>query len=80
MLAEVATGTLLVSLSAQVVCVQLLPPFADEDEHDATGTSVVLLVPQTVAVQLLLEVAVMGLQLFTPVGPVVTGGGHVFEV
>lgn len=67
-------------MSAQLVAVQLLPPFAGEDEHDATGTFVVLFVPQMVAVQLLLELAATGLQLFTPVGPVVTGVGHVVEV
>jgi hypothetical protein len=45
-----------------------------------TATFVVLLVPQVVVTQLLPEVAVMGVQLETPVGPVTAGAGQVVAV
>jgi putative effector of murein hydrolase LrgA (UPF0299 family) len=74
---QLATGTLVVLLVEQLVCVQELPPLADWLLHVATGTLLVLFVPQTVAVQLLPELAATLVQLLTPVGPVVIGAGQV---
>ncbi len=54
-----------------------MPDVGPVTVHASTGTFVVLLVPQVVATKLLPELAGMGTQLGTPVGPVVIGVGHV---
>ena len=78
---QAATGTLVVVTGAgQVVVVQLFEDVADDAVQVATGILVVLFVPQVVAVQALLLLAVTGVQVCIPVGPVVIGTGQVVVV
>ena len=57
----------------QLVAVQLLPELAAEGVHDATSVGVVDTLPQVMVVKLLLELAVCGVQLVEPFGPMFVG-------
>ena len=51
----------------------MLPELAAEGVHDATSVGVVDTLPQVMVVKLLLELAVCGVQLVEPFGPMSVG-------